>query len=84
MSGGNIKPHVIDALREPHPSSSVSPVAADICPWPRPLHTLPPRALAEELTLMDAEMLRRIAPDELRDGAWMDNKTKVRTACNVI
>lgn len=40
------------------------------------LHHLPPRELAEELTLMDAELLRKIQPRELEDGAWMD-KDKV-------
>ena len=41
------------------------------------LHHLPPREVAEELTLMDAELLRKIQPSELEDGAWMD-KTKVK------
>ena len=45
------------------------------------LHAHPPMEIAEELTIMDAEMLRKISSDELRDGAWMD-KTKVRVfAC---
>jgi len=42
----------------------------------RKLHHLSPRELAEELTLMDAELLRKIQPKELEDGAWMD-KDKV-------
>ena len=37
----------------------------------RKLHLCPAREVAEELTLMDAEMLRRISPDELKNGAWM-------------
>ena len=41
------------------------------------IHHLPPREVAQELTLMDAELLRRIQPSELEDGAWMD-KTKVQ------
>ena len=43
----------------------------------RKLHHLPPREVAEELTLMDAELLRRIQPSELEDGAWMDKISKV-------
>ena len=30
--------------------------------------------VAEELALRDAEMLRRITPEEITNGAWMDNK----------
>ena len=44
------------------------------------LHSHPPMDVAEELTLMDAEMLRKISADELRNGAWMD-KAKV-TDCS--
>ena len=43
------------------------------------LHHLPPRELAEELTLTDAELLRKIQPRELEDGAWMD-KDKVSSS----
>ena len=32
-----------------------------------------PKEVAEELTLRDSEMLRRISPDEIRHGAWMHN-----------
>ena len=46
------------------------------------LHLLPPKEVAEGLTEMDAELLERISPDELRDGAWMKRGEKVRTAPN--
>lgn len=36
------------------------------------LHLFTPSEVAEELALRDAEMLRRITPEEIRDGAWMD------------
>lgn len=35
------------------------------------LHLFTPSEVAEELALRDAEMLRRITPEEIRDGAWM-------------
>ena len=41
------------------------------------LHVAPPREVAGELTLMDAEILRRIDTAELENGAWMD-KERVR------
>ena len=40
------------------------------------LHQLPAIDVAEELTLMDAALLRRIRAEELKDGSWM-NKEKV-------
>ena len=47
------------------------------------LHVHRPMDIAEELTLVDAEMFRKIHSDELRDGAWMD-KAKVRAfACMI-
>ena len=42
----------------------------------RKVHRLSPREVAVELTLMDAELLRKIQPCELKEGAWMD-KAKV-------
>ena len=45
-------------------------------PRHRKLHLCSARELAEQLTLVDAEMLRRISPDELKNGAWM-GKDKV-------
>jgi len=50
----------------------------------RKLHHLPPREVAEELTLMDAELLRRIQPSELEDGAWMDKTSKVSRCCETM
>ena len=35
------------------------------------LHQFSPKEVAEELSLMDAELLRKIAPEELENGAWM-------------
>ena len=43
----------------------------------RKIHRLSPRDVAVELTLMDSELLRKIQPGELKEGAWM-NKVKVR------
>ena len=40
------------------------------------LYLQPPRQLAEELTLMDAESFRNIEQTELLNGAWT-KKTKV-------
>lgn len=37
--------------------------------------------VAEELALRDAEMLRRIKPEEIRNGAWMHD-TKASHAAN--
>ena len=42
----------------------------------RKVHRLSPREVAVELKLMDAELLRKIQPCELKEGAWM-NKAKV-------
>ena len=38
------------------------------------LHLFTAVEVAEELTLRDAEMLRRITPEEISNGAWMDDK----------
>ena len=35
------------------------------------LHSYQPQEVAEELCLMDAELLRKIGPKELENGAWM-------------
>ncbi len=40
------------------------------------LHSFNPREVAEELCLLDAELLRKIAPSELEGGVWM-KKDKV-------
>ena len=45
---------------------------------PEKLYQLPPKDVAEGLTGMDAELLERISPDEIRDGAWMKRGEKVR------
>lgn len=46
-------------------------------PPPRRLYQFPAREVTMELTLMDGEMLRRISPEEIKNGAWMD-KAKVQ------
>ena len=46
---------------------------------PEKLYLLPPKDVAEGLTGMDAELLERISPDEIRDGAWMKRGEKVRS-----
>lgn len=47
------------------------------------LHLFTPVEIAEELALRDAELLRRIGPREIRNGAWMD-KDRVRTSYIII
>ncbi len=42
------------------------------------LHQYPAKEVAVELTLIDAELLRRIQPEELQDAAWTKKATKVR------
>ena len=37
------------------------------------LHLFPAAALAEEMALRDAELLRKIKPGEIRNGAWMND-----------
>jgi hypothetical protein len=50
---------------------------------PIKLYKSDPRAVAEELTVLDGEMLRRIKPQELRNGAWM-KKEKEQSAPNIM
>ena len=45
------------------------------------LHLFTAVEIAEELALRDAELLRRIGPAEIHDGAWM-HKNKVGTGLN--
>lgn len=40
-------------------------------PTPKKLHQYSSQDVAEMLTLVDAELLRRIEPSELQNGAWM-------------
>ncbi len=47
---------------------------------PRKLHQFPPKEVAEELSLMDAQLLRKIVPEELQNGAWMKKDSKVSGA----
>ncbi len=44
---------------------------------PKKLHQQSPKDLAEELTLLDAELLRKINSQEVENGAWMDKTKKV-------
>ena len=46
-------------------------------PSRRKLNEYRSREVAEELCLMDSELLRKIEPAELQNGAWM-KKDKVR------
>ena len=41
------------------------------------LHQFSPKEVAEELSLMDSELLRKIVPEELENGAWMKKDSKV-------
>ena len=43
------------------------------------LHQFSPKEVAEELSLMDAELLRKIASKELENGTWM-KKDKVKSS----
>lgn len=45
-------------------------------PLKKKLYQLDPKLVAAQLVLLDAEMLRRIKPDELKGGAWV-GKNKV-------
>ncbi|XP_064400571.1 uncharacterized protein LOC135346767 isoform X2 [Halichondria panicea] len=51
---------------------------------PRKLHQFPPKEVAEELSLMDAQLLRKIGPEELQNGAWMKKDSKDKLAPNVM
>jgi son of sevenless-like protein len=61
----------------PHPPS-------DAKPTPEKLYLLPAKDVAEGLTTMDADLLKRISPDELHDGAWMKRAEKEKLAPNVL
>jgi len=45
-------------------------------PMKKKLHQLDPKVVASQLVLLDAEMIRKIKPDELKGGAWV-GKNKV-------
>ena len=47
------------------------------------LHQFRPREVADELSLMDAELLRKICPEELEGCAWMkhDKASLLVAAC---
>lgn len=45
---------------------------------PKNLYQYGSKEVAEELTLIDAELLRNIAPEEVQNEAWMKKETKVR------
>ena len=48
----------------------------------RRLNEYSSREVAEELCLMDSELLRRIDPGELQNGAWMKkDKVCIRDQC---
>ena len=55
-------------MAESSPVESASPL--------KKLHQFNPRDVADELSILDAEMLRQIDPKELEGGAWM-KKDKV-------
>jgi hypothetical protein len=48
------------------------------------LHLFRVEEIAEELALRDAELLRRIGPAEICNGAWMDKERKEERAPNVL
>jgi len=47
---------------------------------PKKLYQYTPREVADQLSSMDAGLLRKICPAELENGAWMKKDTKVRPA----
>ena len=61
-------------------TTAVDPVDTRTAPTPEKLHLLPAKEVAEGLTSMDAELLARISPEELHNGAWMKRGKKVRTS----
>lgn len=75
-----------DSLEDESPfSSHVHPLAdSDETDGPSvtllgKLYAQSAQKIAEELTLMDAELLRRIERKELENGAWMKKQSKVRS-----
>ncbi|XP_011404744.2 PREDICTED: ras guanine nucleotide exchange factor Q-like [Amphimedon queenslandica] len=48
------------------------------------LYLQDPQILAEELSLIDSEMFRKISISELIDNAWMNKKSKQSTSPNVL
>ena len=50
---------------------------------PKKLYLYSSLEVAEELCVMDGELLRKIDPEELSNGAWM-KKNKVRKNCPII
>lgn len=74
MSVASASPH---ATNQPHvPTLDSSGVVIEMR-----LHYYSPQQVAEELSLMDAQLLRRISPKELENGAWM-KKDKVLNTSN--
>ena len=45
---------------------------------PKKLYQYSSKEVAEELTLIDAELIRGIGPEEVQNEAWMKKETKVR------
>ena len=62
----------------PSPSGSVpsTPTHATSTHLPTRLHLYNSLEVAQELSILDGELLRKIDPEELRNGAWM-KKNKV-------
>ena len=44
------------------------------------LHHYDPQEVAQELCLMDSELLRKIKPQELEGGSWMKVKVRIIVA----
>ena len=64
----------------PSPSGTVpsTPTHGNTTQMPKKLYLYGSREVAEELSVMDSELLRKINPEELQNGAWM-KKDKVGT-----
>ena len=64
-------------------------VPVDVCVVAAPakkLHGYRSREVAEELCLIDSELLRKINPNELQNGAWMkkDKVSSIVLCCGAV
>ena len=60
--------------------SGRSSVVSGPPPFSKKLYQYGCREVAQELAVMDAEMLRKIVPEELQNGAWMKKDKVARLA----
>lgn len=65
-----------DGTSSPSGSVPSTPVHGSSAHSPKKLHLYDSLEVAEELTMLDSELLRKIDQEELQNGAWM-KKDKV-------